>query len=116
MIIGSRALGKSDPGATYTLLRPLGHDRFASHWPDCGEELARRYNLLRDKEVFRFATLEALPSALKPTPPTNRSARRLGAAISNQSRLRIVVIIRSARSASPRRPESSATAKACTAA
>lgn len=65
MILGSLGLGKSDPGAIYISLRPLGHDRFASQWPDCSEDFARRHGLVREHEVCTFSTLENLRSALK---------------------------------------------------
>ncbi len=65
LIIGSLGLGKSDPGATYSLLRMLGHERFASQWPDCTEEFAQRHGLTREGNICKFATLENLRSALK---------------------------------------------------
>ncbi len=65
MIIGSLGVGKNDPGATYTLLRPLGHDRFAPAWPLCSEEFAQRHNLAHDRDICTVATLDDMRTLLK---------------------------------------------------
>ena len=65
LILGHLTLGKSDTQAGYTLLRPLGANRFLSKWPDCNPEFAEHHRLTRDRDLCTFASLETLRAALK---------------------------------------------------
>jgi hypothetical protein len=65
LIIGRVTLGKNETRAVYTLLRPLGQNRFAPDWPDCNAEFAQRHNLPREGDACLFPSLEAMRAALK---------------------------------------------------
>jgi hypothetical protein len=65
MIVGRVILGRSETMAVYTLLRPLGQNRFAVKWPQCSSEYAQAHKLSRDQDVCRFNSLDALRAALK---------------------------------------------------
>ena len=65
MIIGSLVPGRAETRPAYSLLRPLGHDRFASQWPDCSEDFASRHQLARDNNICSIATLDEMRALLK---------------------------------------------------
>jgi len=65
LILGSIALGKNESRAAYTLLWPLGPNRFASDWPSCGADFAQRHNFQRESDACTLSSLDALRTGLK---------------------------------------------------